>query len=267
MRRARTKFKDIKLSLRVAGFAGLFYAIKGTVMNSEVTLNMNRKDVKFPIFLRVPSSDIPTYEQVFINEDYDFLVETPPKVIVDAGANIGLASVYFANKYPGAMILAIEPGKDNFELLKRNVELYRNIIPIHSALWSKNETLQLVDPGLGHWGFMTEEINISGKPLGTFSHTVKAMTLGKIIAEYQLDKIDILKIDIEGAEKEVFEDTSSWIAKVEALIIELHEDMKSGCNRSFYNGSIGFDDEWKQGENVYLAKGKYLTRHLKNNNG
>lgn len=83
---------------------------------------------------------------------------------------------------------------------------------------------------------------------------MKAMTLGKIIADYQLNKIDILKIDIEGAEKEVFEDASSWIGKVEALIIELHEDMKSGCNRSFYNGSNGFDDEWRRGENVFLAK-------------
>lgn len=163
MRRRRKQFKDIKLSLRVAGFAGLFYAIKGTVMNSEVTLNINRKDVKFPISLRVPSSDIPTYEQVFINQDYDFLVETPPKVIVDAGANIGLASVYFANKYPEAMIIAIEPGNDNFEVLKRNVEPYRNIIPVHSALWSKNGVINLVDPGLGSWGFMTEETNASGK--------------------------------------------------------------------------------------------------------
>ena len=262
MRRRRNQFKDIKLSFRVAGFTGLFYAIKGKIMNSQVRLSMDRKDVKFPFSLRVPSSDIPTYKQVFINQDYDFLVETPPKVIVDAGANIGLASVYFANKYPGAMIIAIEPENDNFELLKRNVEPYRNVIPIHSALWNKNETIKLVDPGIGSWGFMTEEANISETKLGKFSHTVKAMTLGKIIADYQLNKIDILKIDIEGAEKEVFEDTSSWIGKVEALIIELHEDMKSGCNRSFYNGSNGFDDEWKQGENVYLAKGKYLTRRL-----
>jgi FkbM family methyltransferase len=262
MRRRRSYFKDIKLSLKVAGVTGFFYAIKGTIMNSEVTLNMNREDIKFPVSLRVPSSDIPTYEQVFINQDYDFLVETPPKVIVDAGANIGLASVYFANKYPRAMIIAIEPGKDNFELLKRNVEPYRNIIPIHSALWNTNETLQLVDPGLGYWGFMTEEINLSEETSGKFSHTVKAMTLDKIIADHQLNKIDILKIDIEGAEKEVFEDASSWIGKVEALIIELHEDMKSGCNRSFYNGSNGFDDEWRRGENVFLAKGKYLTRRL-----
>src|SRR6266850_283034 len=263
MKRLRKQFKDIKLSLRVAGFTGLFYAIKGTVMHSEVTLNMKRKDIKFPISLRVPSSDIPTYRQVFINQDYDFLVETPPKVIVDAGANIGLASVYFANKYPGAMIIAIEPEHDNFELLKRNVEPYRNVIPIHSALWNRNETIKLVDPGIGYWGFMTEETNTSENTLGKFSHTVKATTLGNIIADYQLNKIDILKIDIEGAEKEVFEDTSSWIGKVEALIIELHEHMKPGCNRSFYNGTNGFDDEWKQGENVYLAKGKYLTRRLK----
>ena len=262
MKRLRNQFRDIKLSLRIAGFTGLFYAIKGTVKNSEVTLNMKRKDIKFPISLRVPSSDIPTYKQVFINQDYDFLVETPPKVIVDAGANIGLASVYFANKYPGAMIIAIEPEKANFELLKRNVEPYRNVIPIHSALWNRNETIKLVDPGIGSWGFMTEETNTSENTLGKFSHTVKPMTLGKIIADYQLNKIDILKIDIEGAEKEVFEDTSSWIGKVEALIIELHEHMKPGCNRSFYNGTNGFDDEWKQGENVYLTKGKYLTRRL-----
>jgi len=70
-------------------------------MNSQLILSMNRKDVKFPFSLRVPSSDIPTYRQVFINHDYDFLVETQPKVIVDAGENIGLASVYFANKYRG----------------------------------------------------------------------------------------------------------------------------------------------------------------------
>ena len=261
--RLRNHFKDIKLSLKVAGMSGLLFAIKGKVMNSEVILNVKRKDIKFPISLRVPSSDIPTYKQVFINQDYDFIVETPPKVIVDAGANIGLASVYFANKYPGAMIIAIEPEEDNFELLKRNVEPYRNVIPIHSALWNKNELINLVDPGLGSWGFMTEEASISEKTLGKYSRTVKAMTLGKIISDYQLNKIDILKIDIEGAEKEVFEDTSSWIRKVEALIIELHEHMKSGCNRSFYNGSNGFDNEWKQGENLYLAKGKCLTRRLK----
>jgi len=63
---------------------------------------------------------------------------------------------------------------------------------------------------------MTEETNVSEKTLGKFSHTVKH-DAWQIIADYQLNKIDILKIDIEGAEKEVFEDTSSWIGKVECV--------------------------------------------------
>ena len=80
--------------------------------------------------------------------------------------------------------------------------------------------------------------------------------------EQGIDHIDLLKIDIEGAEREIFRDPSSWIGKVDALIVELHERMKPGCNRSFYGGATGLDHEWSQGENVYLTRsGSCLTRH------
>ena len=75
-----------------------------------------------------------------------------------------------------------------------------------------------------------------------------------------LDHVDFLKIDIEGAEREVFSDTSSWIEKVDSIIIELHEHLKAGCNRSFFCGSNGFDNEWLQGENVYLSRNNSITR-------
>ncbi len=107
---------------------------------------------------------------------------------------------------------------------------------------------------------MTEGKDSSEHLLGDIFQTVRATTVDRIINDFELDKIDILKIDIEGAEREVFDDTSSWIGKVDALIVELHERIKSGCNRSFYNGSNGFDHEWTQGENVYLARAKCLTR-------
>ncbi len=81
------------------------------------------------------------------------------------------------------------------------------------------------------------------------------MTIDKIMEDYALTKIDILKIDIEGTEREVFSDTSSWIEKIDSIIIELHERMKAGCNRSFFLGSNGFDREWQQGENIYLSRG------------
>ena len=79
------------------------------------------------------------------------------------------------------------------------------------------------------------------------------------MAEYMLDGIDLLKIDIEGAEREVFEDTSAWIGRVRSLIVELHEHFKPGCERSFRAGSAGFDREWIRGENYFLTRGDYLT--------
>lgn len=252
--------RKIKFYIRILGFAGLLHAIKSKLMDGKALFYINRNDCKYPFALRILATDVSTYKQIFLKQAYDFLVATPPKVIVDAGANIGLAAIYFANRYPTAKIIAIEPEASNFKLLCENVAPYTNIIPVQAALWHKNENLNLIDPGLGNWGFVTEELDAPEKPSGNVSHTVMAVTVDKIIEDYDLDKIDILKIDIEGSEREVFSDTSSWIEKVDALITELHERMKPGCNRSFYNGTNGFDNEWRQGENVYLSRGTCLTK-------
>ena len=225
-------FRKIGLYLVTVGFSGLFCAIRAKYNNSIITFRVIRQDIKFPFYLRIPSTDVPTYKQVFVNQEYDFLVQTPPKTIVDAGANIGLASIYFANRYPEAKIISIEPEKGNFMLLKKNVKPYSNIYPVNAALWSKNEEINLVDPGWGNWAFRTEGKDSSEHLLGNISHTIRAITIDRIIDDFELDKIDILKIDIEGAEKEVFDDTSSWIRKVDAIIVELHERIKLGCNRS-----------------------------------
>jgi len=224
----------------------------------HVTINI--EGVKHPFVLRNNSSDVPTFKQVFIEKDYDFNVTKQPKVLIDAGANIGLASIYFSNKYPNVKIIAIEPEQSNFQLLQENTEKYNNIIPVQAALWNKNGKINLVDPGLGHWGFMTDEKNSEENSFGTQCHEVISITVDKIMNDYELDKIDILKIDIEGAEKEVFSDSSAWILKTNSLIVELHECMKDGCNRSFYNGSNGFDSEWQHGENIFLSREGYLTK-------
>ena len=250
----------IRMYYGILGFEGLLSAIKAKITHSTTLIVLDRQDCNNPFRLRIPSTDIPMYQQVFIDQEYDFLVKTQPKVIIDAGANIGLASIYFTNKYPDAKIIAIEPEQSNFELLKENIAPYPNIIPIQAALWHKNEEINLIDPGLGKVGFMTEKKNPSKSLPGNTCQIVEAITIDKIMKDYNLEKIDILKMDIEGAEREVFSDTSAWIEKVDSLIVELHERMKAGCNRSFYSGSKGFDHEWKQGENVYLSRGDSLTR-------
>lgn len=236
------------------------YAIRAKLLSSTVLYKQTRKDIKHPFYIRIPSTDIPTFEQIFLNQEYDFLVEKQPEVIIDAGANIGLASIYFANKFPDTKIIAIEPEKDNFELLKTNIAPYPNIIPIQAALWGQIGEINLVDSGLGSWAFTTEEKGASSNSTSNLYHKVRAITVDQIIKDYKLTKIDILKIDIEGAEKEVFMSSKSWIDRVDALIIELHEHIKPGCNQSFYNASKSFNNEWQQGENVFLSKGNLLKR-------
>ncbi len=249
--------RDIKYYYRILGIKGLLCAIKAKITNTTVFYNCDTYSCNHSFCLRIPSSDVLVVRQVFIDREYDFSVESEPEIVVDAGANIGLASIYFANKYENAKILAIEPEKSNFDLLKKNVEPYPNIIPVHGALWNKNEEISVVDPGLGKWGFMTEKTHSA-----TQYNKVMGMTVDRIMNDYGLDRINILKIDIEGAEKEVFSNASSWIEKVDAIIVELHERMKTGCNRSFYLNSNGFDDEWCQGENVYLSRGNFIRRKL-----
>ena len=76
-----------------------------------------------------------------------------PATIVDAGAYTGFSAIYFAEKYPAAKVLALEPDPSNFALLVRNARPYSNIVPLQQALWSRDGSLELQDPGTGHWGF------------------------------------------------------------------------------------------------------------------
>ena len=181
-------------------------------------------------------------------------------MIVDAGANIGLTSIYFANKYPNAKIIALEPELGNFELLKKNAAPYSQIAALQAAVWNKNEEIDLIDPGLGFWGFMTEKRHPSEKLSGSIRHPVMGMTIDKLLENHSLTKIDILKMDIEGAEKEVFSDTSSWIGKIDSIIIELHDHIKPGCSHSFYSGVTGFNNEWSLGGHVFLSRGNRIRR-------
>ena len=238
------------------GIGCLFTTIKGKIAKTPKLFKVTRPDIKFPFFLRTPSSDISTFNQIFVAREYDFEVQKTPEIIIDAGANIGLASIYFSNKFPDAKIIAIEPEESNLELLRKNVAPYNNIVPVSAALWSENTKIDLVDPGLGKWGFMTLAHKDEAESHGKILMNVQGITLNTIMKEHGIDHIDILKTDIEGAEREVFQDSSSWIEKVDALIVELHERMKPGCNRSFYNGSNGFDHEWVQGENIYLTRNR-----------
>lgn len=250
--------------IKLLGLNSFFYALIGKLTKTETHRLIQVKDIASPIVLRIPSSDFGAFKQIFTHKEYLFKSVIEPKFIIDAGANIGLASIYFANIFPNAKIFSIEPEEKNFSILERNVKPYINITPIKAALWNKVGVISLTDPGLGHWGFMTQQSsglieNVSESTTAPAIATVPAVTIDSIMSEYKIDNIDILKIDIEGAEKEVFESSESWLVKVNSIIAELHEHMKPGCTRSFYNGTNGFEIEWRRGENIYLSRRAFIA--------
>jgi FkbM family methyltransferase len=215
--------------------------------------------VKYPIHLRLKTSDMLTFVHVFLRGEYDVEIAKTPTIIVDAGANIGLTSIFYANKYPDAKIFSLEPECSNFALLKKNVAPYGNILAINKALWGDNTTLEILDPGLDKWGFQTRrrpDEKAAGK------EAVESITIDRLMHDYQLGHIDILKIDIEGAEKEVCESAGPWIDKVGMMAMELHDRHKTGCSRSFYNATNGFDAEIHRGENVFVLKRSYMTKDM-----
>ena len=85
-------------------------------------------------------------------------------------------------------------------------------------------------------------------------YDVQGMTLDNIMATYELDYIDYLKIDIEGAELEVFQDKPGWVSKVGVMVLELHDRDRPGCRESFFGNIDGFDHISELGENVIAAR-------------
>lgn len=203
-----------------------------------------------PFVVRLPSSDVDVFKQVFVDTEYRFDSVENPRVIIDAGANIGLTSVYYASCYPECRILAIEPERSNFGLLSRNVALYPNVIPIHAALASEPGRVVIDDPDQGAWSFRTR----SAQHADPGSQRVDAVTIGQLMDEHGIERIDLLKMDIEGAEMDVMRHASAWIDRVDAMVIELHERFMRGCTRVFYDATPGFDHEWHAGEHIWISR-------------
>lgn len=195
---------------------------------------------KHKLFLRFGTSDIDVFHQIIIDKEFEMVsskVENSVKTIIDAGANIGLSSLFFAQKFPGARIFSIEPEDENFQVMKMNLQNYPNITLLKKALWNTEDTVFIRDRGTGSWGFcMTKDLNNS---MGIVIDTI---TINSIISQYMVDVIDILKIDIEGAEFELFEgEDLSWINKCRYIFVEIHDYIKSGASKSVFKSMLKFD--------------------------
>lgn len=178
------------------------------------------------VSLRPGTSDFSVFRQVIMNGEYDIEVPFKPTVIIDVGANIGLASLYFHKRFPQATIYAMEPDLNNYSALQHQVEDVSEIRTFKVALWSQKEMVSLKSDGVDAWGIRVEA--------GNKNADVQGVDLASFMREQHIDRIDLLKIDIEGAEVELFQaDYSYWLTRTRMLLIELHENLRPGCEKIF----------------------------------
>ena len=232
----------------IYGLRGIFLAAKARILGRPVETTMRAPGLRHPVQLRVRTSDGRVFEDVIRHAQYDIELPFTPKTIVDAGANVGMASVFYANKYPDARIIALEPEAENFRMLLRNVAPYPNIVPVNAAVWSEDRYVSMTAPSGVSAAFRVADCN--GET------PVQAFSIPTIMKQHGLQSIDLLKVDIEGAEKEVFDSAQPWIESVGAVVIELHDRFKAGCGKSLFMATQNFEEECSRGELTILINNR-----------
>lgn len=186
-----------------------------------------------PFHFRHGTTDRYVIAEVLVREQYRCLLGIPEVgTILDAGANIGTASVYLLNAYPAARLIALEPDPGNFEVLCRNLAPYGpRAVCLQKALWHERRPLAThrhFGDG-GNWSIPVEPAT---------DGTVDSTTVEDLRREHGLSTIDILKMDIEGAELHVLgRDATTWLGRVRVLAVELHDD---DCRKALADATASF---------------------------
>lgn len=193
-----------------------------------------------PIHLRAIKADM----QSFINTFIDPYLDKKPylndvQFVIDAGTNIGYTAVLFANWWPQCKIISIEPDKENYELALKNTALYKNITVINSGLWHKEAKLK-IEAGQED-GFVVREVNNEHTEIRSENVTI-GRSIEQLLSTYNFPHIDFLKMNIEGSEKEIFEQNyQSWLPKTKSMLIELHDGKNAGCSKSVFSAVSQYD--------------------------
>lgn len=193
------------------------------------------------VHLRPGESDISTLRQVFCNGDYDIGSDSPASrrlkrrydeilaagetpVIIDAGANIGAASLWFGALWPKAVVVAIEPEQGNAAILHNNLDPRPGFIVLDAAIGATPGAVEIVHDATG-WGSRTARSE-TGIPVVTVADAVSRVPNGRLF---------IAKIDIEGFEDELFAENLDWLDEPAMVLIEPHDWLMPGrhTSRSF----------------------------------
>jgi FkbM family methyltransferase len=187
---------------------------------------MNLQNIKIKIlsklFLRVKprkeTTDLEVFEYVFFRKYHrpDWKLKSEP-IILDLGSNVGYSIIHLNRVYPKAKIFGVEMDKQNFEIAKKNLEFINNVDIMNAAIWITNGIVTY-DANSNCDAFKIEKSSVRELK------SVKSITLSSFFELHELNIIDYVKMDIEGAEKTIFNENCDWLKKVRSLKIEYHDE-------------------------------------------
>ena len=232
-----------RLGVKSSGFERLknerMFLLKAKELNflasaAKNELMLERDFVK--VSLRQNSSDQEVFEQIFFSDEYGPVIECIQandvgiSTIVDAGSNIGLSSLKFLWAFRNAKIICLEPDPENFAQLSKNLATHQNVVLLKQALWHRDEKLFLSDKfrDQKHWSRSVSPVNTESQ------FSIQGVSVNDLIRKYNIESIDLLKIDIEGSENAIFNESNdlSFLAKVKVIAIEIHDEFN--CRKRIY---------------------------------
>lgn len=233
------QFRTLRTHAATIGWSAAFWVRLHDVMlrrlnfKPALAIQLKPKNAIYSLRMRTgKSSDREVLGQIFINSDYEAVALTSPLSIIDLGANVGYTSAYFLSRYPLAKVLAVEPDPDNFLICQRNLAPFgARATVLHGAAWSGVGSLAVKKGVFGdgrEWATMV----CAPTEAKTGDPIVQAYDIDSLIALTDSGEIDLLKIDIEGSERELFSrNTAAWLPKVKNICIELHGEE---CASAFF---------------------------------
>lgn len=151
-------------------------------------------------------------KELFIDEVYKFSSNSTVPKIIDCGSNIGLSIIFFKRMYPDSEIIAFEPDNDIFNISKYNLKQFgiKNVRLFQKAVWINEEPLVFAKTGsLG--GHIVQEKS---------ENTIEIQTVR--LKDFLYQRIDFLKIDIEGPEYDILKDCGELLKNVDNIFVEYH---------------------------------------------
>ena len=199
------------------------------------TLRVRVADTEFAVAVS-DHGELQVMRDILLDEDYSLGSLPPPRLILDVGANIGLAALYFRAQYPDAEIVAIEPDPASFAKLEHNVAADARIRPVNAAAAAEAGELLLTRPA----GYsIASSLKRSGSDGDAYAR-VRAATLDVLCDELGLSAIDLVKLDVEGAELEALRGFAR-LEDVPVVIGEAHPELLGDDLDEFFGLLSGFE--------------------------